>query len=95
MIEIEMEPCKLTPTRTMYKTSFKGGEEILRHWDPESNTARELVKRGYTGPVTFTMKGAAGGTLYRDIEKLAGLMVEEGPTVGPRWVKYRPRTVEE
>ena len=65
---------------------------VERSANPEGDAARALRARGITGKLTLLDGKTGRPRLMIDIEKMAGLKVEEGPH-GPRFVKYRKQSV--
>jgi hypothetical protein len=85
---------ELLPLGHLYNVTFEGGLIVEHSRDPETDLARALKARGYTGMVDM-LDGATGRLRsIINIEKAARLKVEEGPN-GPRFVKYRAQTVVE
>src|SRR5262249_19561807 len=58
--------------------------------DPEFDAARVLLAEGVTGRLEIWRASATHAAMYLDIEKAAGLTVEETATKGPRMVKWVP-----
>ena len=68
-----------------------GGELIVdRSRDPECDAARALLAKGITGKLTLLDGKTGKPRIIVDIEKCAGLTVEETGSV-PRFRKYRER----
>ena len=75
-----------------YKVVFDGDVVIEGSRDPETELARVLEARGLSGVVTMVDGKTGRPRTVIDIAKAAKVHVEEGPN-GPRFVKYRPKTV--
>jgi hypothetical protein len=87
---------ELFPINNRYNVIFdgdlvlEGSREGSR--DPETDLARVLEARGYSGTVTMLDGNTGRPRTIINIEKAAKLAAEEGPN-GPRFVKYRRQTV--
>ena len=60
---------------------------------PTLDACRVLVARGVTGTLEVWWKGATFAATRTNIEKGALWTVQETPTVGPRFIKWRPFTM--
>jgi hypothetical protein len=58
--------------------------------DPEFDVARVLLAEGVAGRLEVWRATGTEAAMYLDIEKAAGLTVEETVTKGPRMVKWVP-----
>lgn len=78
--------------KTGYRYSVVLGGKLLveNSRDPECDAARALLAEGITGKLTLCDGKTGKPRTIIDIEKAAGLTVEEGPSV-PRFRKYRDR----
>jgi hypothetical protein len=73
-----------------YSVLFKGKLLLNRSRDPECETARALLAKGFTGKLTMLNGKSGRPRTIIDIEKAASLTIEETGGM-PRFRKYRQR----
>ena len=77
----------------VYSVIHEGKLLVDKSRDAACDSARALLARGSTGKLTM-LDGKTGRPRYTlDIERAAGLTVEENRRDGPRFRKYRETTV--
>ena len=77
----------------VYSVIHEGKLLVDKSRDAACDSARALLAHGITGKLTM-LDGKTGRPRYTvDIEKAAGLTVEENRRDGPRFRKYRETTV--
>ena len=77
----------------VYSVIQEGKLLVDKSRDAACDAARALLAQGITGKLTM-LDGKTGKPRYTvDIEKAAGLTVEENRRDGPRFRKYRETTV--
>jgi hypothetical protein len=75
-----------------YNVIFDGDVVIEGSRDPDTDLARVLEARDYCGTVTMLDGMTGRPRIIINIARAAKLSAEEGPN-GPRFVKYRGKTV--
>jgi hypothetical protein len=73
-----------------YSVLFHGEIIVERSRDPECDTARALLARGYTGKLTMLDGKTGKPCTYIDIEKAAKLTARENSVRGPHFAKWKP-----
>jgi hypothetical protein len=80
----------------LYQTRLGGPDGqvlVLRTATPSTSSCRALLVLGISGPFETWREGGTYAYLQGDIEKVAGLAVEENSTTAPRFKKWRPHAV--
>jgi hypothetical protein len=79
-----------------YRVTDEGGRVLVASSrDPEFDAARVLLAEGVTGRLEIWRASATCAAMYLDIEKAAGLMVEESATVSPPRIRgWKARNAE-
>jgi hypothetical protein len=94
MIQVELEVVDRTLSHTLYRSRLRGsGEELVSSSpSPEHDTARALVRQGFSGPCQFFWRDQPlPASSFRDIHQAARWTIAEGKE-GPRLVRWRGRT---
>jgi hypothetical protein len=81
------------PYTGRYDVVFDGEIVVKGSGDPETDLARALLVKGFTGPVMVLDADTGKHRTTVNIEKAAKLRTEEGP-YGPRFVRFRETVVE-
>lgn len=74
-----------------YRVWHAGAVLVPRTWNPEYDAARSLKAGGFTGTVEVWRQGGTHPDVIMDIERAAGLTVEESAGRDIRVVRWRPR----
>jgi hypothetical protein len=93
MLKTRLHPIWVPKVGYRYSVIFRGKLLVERSRDPECDTARALLAKGFTGKFALLDGKTGKPRTIIDIEKAARLTTEEGPR-GPRFVKYRKTVVD-
>ncbi|MGE0854419.1 MAG: hypothetical protein AB7O44_33295 [Hyphomicrobiaceae bacterium] len=92
---IEIEPVGLGDRGHRYRATHEGSVLIDGSRHPEFDACRALLARGIRGKLEVWRKGAAFPAMVLDIEAGARLTVAETEAAGPRFVRWKPFSVDD
>ena len=93
MLQARLHPIWVPEVGYRYSVIFRGKLLVKHSRDPECETARALLAKGFIGKLTLLDGKTGRPRTTINIEKVARLTTEEGPR-GPRFVKFRKGVVD-
>jgi hypothetical protein len=91
IVRVEVEPISIHGERGQhYRVWLEGAVLIEDTWNPEFETCRAVQARGIRGKLQTWRRGKQHWDMQLDIERGAGLTVEENEQQGPKIVRWRP-----
>jgi len=89
---VDIEPTSVRGERGQHYRVLYAGEVLIEGtWNPEFEACRALLAMGVRGNLQTWRRGKQHWDLQVDIERGAGLTVEESENHGPKIVRWRPR----
>ncbi len=82
-------------SRQLYHADLNGERIVENRHDVENAACRVLLARGITGTLVTRHAGETYDAMRLDIARGAGLTLRENSSVGPAFVKWIPREMEE
>ena len=91
-IAIEVEPAHLTKNNQLHNVYYRGALLLEGVSEPLFETCRLLTGLGVNGTIVMFSRGETKPRMTAAIAEASALAVREGDRIGPRFVKWMPRT---
>ena len=92
---VEIEKANLTEHGQRYRVAFTGETLVEGRRNPIFDACRALLARGITGRLEVWRRGKTSADMQLDIEKGAGLRIEEGDRQSLKLRRWAPMPVSQ